>query len=89
MLNYNNFTKNCFLVLAVLIFPLSILSPTSLWLPIVIFAVVLFLYNKNKKIIFEKPSKQEFLLYAFIAYAIISILWTNNFEFAAKKSGII
>ena len=85
MLNYNNFTKNCFLVLAVLIFPLSILSPTSLWLPIVIFAVVLFLYNKNKKIIFEKPSKQEFLLYAFIAYAIISILWTNNFEFAAKK----
>ncbi len=85
MSNYYTLKKSCFLVLASLIFPLSILSPISLWVPLFLSSVILFLFHEKKSFIFSKPSNQELLLFIFLIYSISSIFWTNNFSFAIKK----
>ena len=68
MSNYYTLKKSCFLVLASLIFPLSILSPISLWIPLFLSSVILFLFHKKKSFIFTKPSIQELLLFIFFEY---------------------
>lgn len=85
MSQYSYLKKICFTVLASLIFPLSIISPISLWIPLFLSSVILFLFHERKSFIFNKPSNQELLLFIFFIYSISSIFWTNNFSFAIKK----
>ena len=85
MSNYSYLKKSCFLALSSLIFPLSVVSPISLWIPLFLSSVILFLFHEKKSFIFNKPSSQELLLLVFLMYSISSIFWTNNFSFAIKK----
>ena len=85
MSNYSFLKKSCFLTLSSLIFPLSVVSPISLWIPLFLSSVILFLFHEKKSFIFNKPSNLELLLLVFLTYSISSIFWTNNFSFAIKK----
>tara|TARA_B100000963_G_scaffold239242_1_gene209285 strand:- start:65 stop:1453 length:1389 start_codon:yes stop_codon:yes gene_type:complete len=83
LLSKPSIVNYCFLINAAIFVPLSILSPTALWIPIVFFAFVLF--SINKKFIFRNMNKAEILTIVFLLYSIITLFWSQNIEYGVNN----
>ena len=72
-----------------IIFPISFLSPVSLWV-IFFFLGFTSLYLNRKNLYFLiKKKNHNFLVIGFLAFTSLSLIWTNNFNNGLEKAASI
>ena len=78
----NKCDKYSFIILSFLVFPISILSPISSWIPCLFCGILMFIFTNDKRVFFKNLSKEEILGFVFILFSISSAFWTSGKEFA-------